>query len=93
MAQVGPSTDEAAGQAEGALGRRGRASLRFGVDDVLLEGRAFAQRARGRASRHAARQPLCAVAAQREWEFRAGARIDGSGQHGGAQPTTSGGPT
>ena len=86
-----PATDNAAPAA--ATRRRAGASgfkpsFKAGVDDVLLEVGSFnnAPEADGaatlRASPYALWQPM------REWEFRAGLRIDGTRQQGGAQPFT-----
>lgn len=91
QAQATPAADAPLEGAAAPARRRAaaggfRPSLKTGVDDVLLELGGFGSAPEAdsgvslRASPYALWQP------QRAWEFRAGARIDGIAQQGGAQP-------
>jgi len=65
-----------------------RPSFKAGVDGVLLEVGDFRQAPEAQAAATLRASPYALWQPSREWEFRAGLRLDGTRQQGGAQPFT-----
>jgi hypothetical protein len=90
LAQATPPADDEAAPARpstrrAAAGGGFRPSLKAGVDDVMLEVGRLPDAPEARTATALRASPYVLWQPARGWEFRAGARIDDAGQHGGPQ--------
>jgi hypothetical protein len=80
-----PADDADMGAGKAASGRRTpapRASLRYGVDDLLVEAGALPDAPETDAALALRASAFVLWQPDRQWEFRLGARVDGASQHG-----------
>ena len=88
LAQAAQADDEAEAPARAAPRRAAtrafRPSLKYGVDDVLLEAGHFPRAPKADGSTTLRASPYALWQPAREWEFRVGARLDAVSQHGGS---------